>query len=70
MNILIIFFIGFFFGKYLESIVENLVQIINAGLGIIYVKLKYYIEKNHLKTENLSNNNQKNPIGFMSDEDQ
>lgn len=70
MNILIIFFIGFLFGKYLESIVESLVQVINAGLGVIYVKLKYHIEKNHLKTENLSNNNQKNPIGFMSDENQ
>ena len=68
MNILVIFFVGFIFGKYIETIIDNLTQTINLTLGVICMKLKYCMEETQWKIENIGKN-QKPKIGFMSDED-
>lgn len=69
MNILIIFLAGFLFGKYIESIIETLVQLINYGFSAICVKFKYQIEKTHYEIENIGKDSTKNPIGFSVDEE-
>ena len=69
MNILIIFLAGFLFGKYIEPIIETIVQLINYGFGAICVKFKYQIEKTHYEIENIGKDSTKNPIGFSADEE-
>lgn len=64
MNILVLFLIGFLFGKYFESIIESIVQIINSFFGLIYMKLKYFIEKTHKDIENLDKKSSSSTIGF------
>ena len=69
MNILIIFLAGFLFGKYIEPIIETVVQLINYGISAICVKFKFKIEETHYEIENIGKDSAKNPIGFSADEE-